>query len=295
VYVVSEHPNFCGSDRLCKIHRFVREEWVLFSLLRTAMTALLSTGVVLAGQAQDTEDPEALFQRIKARVAQHLTQLPNYTCHQTVERLVRTRTTNFQHMDTVELEVAFIGQQELFARPGEDRFGEEPIERLVKGGTMSSTAMGSPIDIIFSQDVAEFKFAGYGKKDGRKTIRYNLRVPVEKSTFRVRHDGKAGMAGYEGSVWVDAETLDLVRVDFKVNRIPSFLGVQLIEESMHYKKLTIGNSEFDLPDKSELAATDSQGTYTLNMINLTACHEYGANSIVKFASPSEGTASRDKQ
>ena len=101
-------------------------------------------------------------------------------------------------------------------------------------------------------------------------------MPIEKSAFLVRHNGAVGVAGYEGSVWVDAETLDLVRVDFKVNRIPSHLGVRLIEQSLHYKKLTIGNSEFDLPDHSELAATDDMGNYSLNMIKLNRCREFGA-------------------
>src|SRR5262245_31251189 len=153
----------------------------------------------------------------------------------------------FQHLDTVELEVAFVGRQELFSRPGENRFGEQSIEKIVSGGTIGNSALGSHIDIILSLDVAEFKYAGAGKKDGHKTLRYDLRVAIEKSAFLVRYNGSEGMAGYEGSVWVDAETLDLVRVDFKVNRIPSYIRVHLIEQSLHYKKLTIGNSEFDLP------------------------------------------------
>jgi hypothetical protein len=102
------------------------------------------------------------------------------------------------------------------------------------------------------------------------------------------------MAGYEGSVWVDPDTFDLVRVDFKVNQIPSFLKVRLIEESLHYKKLTIGNSEFSLPDHSELSATDDMGNYTLNMIKLDRCHEFAAESLVKYGSTVEGSASRDR-
>ena len=243
-------------------------------------------------QAQST-DPEALFQRVKARTAEHLAQLPNYTCHETINRIRRVHNA-FQHLDTVELEVAFVGQQELFSRPGEDRFGEQPIEKMVSGGTIGNSALGSHIDVIFSRDLAEFKYAGTANKDGRKTLRYDLRVPIERSAFRVRHDGSVGMAGYEGTVWVDAETLDLVRVDFKVNRIPSYLKVKLIEESMHYKKLTIGNSEFDLPDHSELSATDDMGNYSLNMIKLDRCREFAAESLVKFGAPTQGTASRDR-
>jgi hypothetical protein len=167
--------------------------------------------------------------------------------------------------------------------------------KLVSGGTIGNGAMGSPIDLIFARSVAEFKFAGAGKKDGHKTFRFDLLVPMEKGDFRVRHNGSVGMAGYDGSVWVDAETLDLVRVEFKVNKIPSYLKVELIEESLHYKKLTIGNSEFSLPDRSTLSATDAMGTYTLNAIKLDRCREYAAESVVKYNPPSQAQGTADRQ
>jgi hypothetical protein len=264
------------------------------AILTAELTALFLSGGVFSLRSQSTDHSDELFQRVKARMAEHLGQLPNYTCHETINRMLRVRS-DFRHLDTVELDVAFVGKQELFSRPGEDKFGEQPIEKLVAGGTIGNSALGSHIDVIFSQDVAEFKYAGECKKDGRKALRFDLRVPIEKSAFWIKRSGRAATAGYEGSVWVDAETLDPVRVDFKANRIPSHLGVRLIEESMHYKKLTIGNSDFDLPDHSELAATDDMGNYTLNMIKLTGCREFAAESVVKYGSPSQGTASRDRQ
>jgi hypothetical protein len=250
--------------------------------------------VAFAAEPPGAKDPNELFQRIKTHSAEHLGKLPNYTCHETVDRILRSRGMT-QHLDRVELEVAFVGQQELFARPGENRFGEEPINKIVSGGTIGNSALGSHIHIIFARDIAEFKYAGECKKDGHKAVRYDLRVPIEKSDFRVRHNGAEGLAGYEGSVWVDAETLDLIRVDFKVNRIPPHLGVRLIEKSLHYKRLVIGNSEINLPDHSTLGATDEAGNYTLNMIKLDQCREFSADSVVKYGPPSEGSASRERQ
>ena len=256
--------------------------------LKAVLASLLLSGAAVALHSQSAEDPELLFQRIKARVAEHLAQLPNYTCRETISRMLRA-SGSFQHLDTVELEVAFVGQQELFSRLGEDRFGEHPIEKLVSGGTINNSALGSHIDLILSQDVAEFKYAGAGKKNGHKTHRYDLRVSIEKSGYLVRRNGKVGVAGYEGSFWVDVDTLDLVRVEFKVNRIPSYLGVRLIEQSLHYKKLKIGNSEFELPQRSELAATDELGNTSLNLIKLDRCREFTGESVVKYGLPSDGS------
>jgi hypothetical protein len=257
------------------------------------LTAFILSGAGLAITAQK-DDSGDLFRRVKENMAKHLAQLPNYACHETIERVLRVGS-DFRHLDTIELEVAFVDKQELFSRPGEVRFGDQPIEKLVSGGTIGNNAMGSHIDVIFSQDVAEFKYSGECKKEGHKALRFDLQVPIEKSSFRVRRNGRTAVAGYKGSVWVDAETLNLVRVDFKVDRIPSNLGVRLIEESLHYKNLTVGNSEFDLPDHSELSATDDTGANTLNMIKLTGCREFAADSVVKYGAPSQGTASRDRQ
>lgn len=227
-------------------------------------------------------------------MAAHFAQLTNYTCHETIDRVVRTGR-EFRHLDTVELEVAFVNSHQLFSRTGENRFGEQAIERIVGGGTIGDGVLGSQIDEIFTREMGQFEYAGECKKDGRKALRFNLRVPVEKSTFLVRHDGRAGAGGYEGSVWVDAETLDPIRVDYKVNQIPSYIGVRLIEESMHYKKMTIGNSQFDLPERSELGATDSMGTYYLNMAKLSRCREFSADSVVKYEVPAKGAAGREQK
>jgi hypothetical protein len=264
------------------------------TILTAKLTALFLTSAVCTVQSQSADPPDGLFQRVKARMAAHLAQLPNYTCHETIQRMLRARG-DFRHLDTVELDVAFVGQQELFSRPGEDKFGEQPVEKLVSGGTIGNSALGSHIDVVFSQDAAEFKYVGECKKDGRKALRFDLRVPMERSTFWVKRNGQSGRAGYEGSVWVDAETLDLVRVDIKANRIPNNIGVRLVEESMHYKKLTIGNSEFHLPGRSELTATDDMGHATVNLIELTGCREFAAESVVRYGAPTQGTANRDRQ
>ena len=189
-----------------------------FQIYPAAWTAGL-TGFLLCG-ATAGEDPDALFQRIKTHMSQHLAHLPNYTCHETIERYLRTGT-SWRHLDQVKLDVIFTGQQEVFSRAGSGQFEEQPVGNLVSSGTIGNTALGSHIDLLLSQEEAQFKYAGTCKKDGHKTLRFDLTVPIEKSRFQVQHEGRAGLAGYQGSLWVDAETYDPVRVDFKVNHIPS--------------------------------------------------------------------------
>src|SRR4029077_16585757 len=91
------------------------------------------------------------------------------------------------------------------------------------------------------------------KKDGHKGYRYDLHVPQEKSGFLIKHDSAQAIVEFDGSVWADAETLELVRVDVKANRIPSHVGVRSVEKSMHYQVMRIADADFRLPRNAQLA------------------------------------------
>lgn len=252
---------------------------------RAGLAVGLGVAVFTGAAAED--DPELLFQRVKAHMSEHLASLPNYTCHETIERAVRMGT-NWSYQDTVELEVAFTGRKEIFLQPGTNHFEEQSFEKAAQGGTLSSRVLGADIDAIFSSESADFKYVGRCKKEGHKTLRFDLRVPIERSHYHIMRMGVDAIAGYEGSVWVDADTLDLVRVDLKANQIPAKVGVTLVLESLHYKPMTIGTSEVALPDHSELSVTEDNGHYSVNTMKLRGCHEYAVDSSVTYELPSKG-------
>jgi hypothetical protein len=265
--------------------RFVRNLAALPALLAVILIAAAAAG-------KPAEDPELLLRKIRTRTAAHLSQLPNYTCREVVDRMLR-RGSTWSHVDTVEFEVAFVGDQELFSRPGEARFGERSIGEMAPG-TIGDGVLGSQVDMIFASDGAEFRYIGTAKKDGHQTFRYDLSVPQDKSGFRVKHDAAQAIVPFEGSVWVDSETLDLVRVDIKVNRIPSYVGVRSVEKSMHYRLMHIADADFLLPRNAELSATDELGNYSLNRISLDRCQEFTGESTIKYGAPTQGSASRDQ-
>lgn len=251
--------------------------------------------VAFAPQSQPAESPDLLLQRMRNRMAVHLSQLSKYTCHEVIDRLVRPiNSGRFEHLDRLDLEVAFIGSEELFSRPGEARFQERNIHNIVTAGTIGNGAFGSRLESVLSADTTALRYVGPSKTDAQKTFRYDFNVPQEKSHFLVRHDSAEGIVGYKGSVWVDAETLDLVRIELKTDGIPAYIGVSVVQESMHYKSMRIGNSDFVLPRRSQLSTFDRLGNYTLNVIGLEHCHEFNGESIVTFDGPAPG-ASADRE
>jgi hypothetical protein len=242
-----------------------------------------------AAEPKAAEDPQLFLQRVRSKIKAHLSQLHNYTCHVVIDRLVRSiSVNNIEHRDRVEIEVAFVGDKELFSRPGQARFGDQSIDQIVPLGMIGNDAFGSHDDDIFSGDAATFEYAGSCKKDGRKTLRYKFRVPETSSLLFVkRADAGGAMVGYQGTVWVDAETLDLVRLEWKTDHIPASVGISSVQKSMRYKIVTIGNSDFLLPFHSELASFDQSGNYRVNMISLDHCLEFNGDSVVTYGTVTE--------
>jgi len=270
--------------------------------LFTATFARLTIGFVLAAAAapaadlKTAEDPDALLQRIRVKMVAYLSQLPNYTCHEVINRLIRRANSgSFDHRDQVELEVAFMGNREFFAQPGAEHFEEQPIQKMVPAGTISTGAFGSSANALFSREGAIFKFAGSSKKEGRATFRFDFQMPEERSGFLVSHDSAQGIVPYKGSFWVDADTLDLVRLELKADHIPSYIGVRLVEESMTYRVMRIRDSDFLLPRDSEVAAFDSYGNYSLNVIRLERCKEFTGQSVVTYDTPPAQGVSAERQ
>jgi len=261
----------------------------------TISLALLTcwTGASTA-QAQATEDPPTLLQHIRGRIAEHLSRLHNYTCHVVVDRLVRTVSSiSSDRRDSVQLDVAFVGGRELFSRPGEARFEEQPIEQMVPRGMIGNDAFGSHDDDVFLGDGVTFKYAGSCKRDGHKAFRFNFHVPLENSRLLVKQVSAAdAMVAYHGSFWVDAETLDMVRLEWKTDHIPSSVEISAVEKSMCYKVVHIGNSDFILPIHSELASFDQGGNYRLNSISLEHCQEFSGHSVVTFGAPVDGASAQ---
>jgi hypothetical protein len=241
---------------------------------------------VLSPAPQVSEDSDIVLNRIRDKMNGYFSQLPNYTCHEVIDRFGRSMASSrLTHLDTVEVEVAFVGNRELFARTPTERFEEQSITKIIPNGTIGNGSFGAHAAALFAGTAATFKYVGPSKKSGHKTIRYDFIVPQEKSQLLVRHHPTAGIVGYKGSFWVDSETLDLVRLELKADHIPSYIGVSLVEDVMEYKPLHIRNTDFLLPYKSELAAEERAGFYYVNMVKLDRCQEFSGNSVVTFGQP----------
>jgi len=240
--------------------------------------------------------PETLLlAKIKVRASENLEKLPNYTCLETIERSRRPASSRrFQLIDVVRLEVAFVNNKELFAWPGSDHFEDRDITDLVSGGAIGNGSFALHARGVFLSRSPGYTFVGERIRDGRATIRFDYRVPMFMSGYRIRVKPLEGIVGYEGSFWVDATSLDLVRLEVRVTEVPPHLPITSGTETLEYRRQRIGEGDFLLPHSSEMVLTDLRGNESHNRISFSACRQYAGESVLSFADAPEGSVEEKK-
>jgi hypothetical protein len=239
----------------------------------------------LAGQsgANENVSPEmVLLGRIRLRIAENLNGLPNYTCTQTIERSRRRSSSRkFEMLDTVRLEVALVDGKELFSWPGADRFEEHDLGEMV-GGTIGNGDFALFAKAVFLSGGAQISIIGKESRDGRDVVRLRYTVPRLVSGYNMRIGEARGIVGYEGAAWVDAGSLDLVRLEVLANDIPPHLALMQAVDVIEYQRLPIGETDFLLPKASDMTMTALDGTETRNRAAFSRCRQYGSSSVLTF-------------
>ncbi len=256
------------------------------------MKAWLALFALLQCQAQQVLPPDlALLAKIKLKVSQNLKQLPNYTCTETIERWVeRSGESQAALIDTVHLEVAYVEGRELFGIAGGAKIDQAEIKKLVRG-TISEGAFATKVNEILLGPAATFHYEGGAELDGRPSESYSFHVARLVSGYRITtHAGSAAL-GYRGRFWVDAKSLDLIRLELAADDIPPTLQLSAASESIEYGPVSIGNGTFLLPRNSELNLVDADGAAARNRTSYRACRQFAAESVLSFTEiPAEPVA-----
>src|SRR5882724_5397733 len=130
-------------------------------------SAIFLLSLSLFAQAPADND---LLARIRVKVKQNLTRLPDYTCIEAIERFTRSKPTDrFATTDKIRLEVAYVHGQELFGWPGAAKIEEPDITKLVSGAIGNGDFAILPESIFFTPS-AKFNFAGETNLDGKHTV-----------------------------------------------------------------------------------------------------------------------------
>jgi hypothetical protein len=238
--------------------------------------------LALCGQVPGDTD---LLGRVRVKVRENLTRLPNYTCLETIERAQRRKSTDkFTVSDNIRLEVAYVEGKELFGWPGAAKIEEPDIRKLVRGAIGNGDFAITPRNIFFTPS-AKIQLAGETDIGGKHAVRFEFSVPRSANVYSIESDSARDYVGLQGSFWVNSGTLDLIRIESAAFDIPFNLHVESSLTTLNYGPVSIGSSTFVLPQHSELVMISANGYQSRNRMTFHGCRQFSGVSVLKFDEP----------
>ena len=272
----------------------------MFLGMRLVACALLAMATL--AQAQPTASPEDLYQRARQRVIDDIKRLPNFTCVQTITRrvygpaahkrppkcadILRDRETPNHRLplvtwDRLRLDVAIADKHEVYSWVGASRFDESDIRQLVGGGQTVMGDFGSLLLSIFD-DHTTMRFLGERKVRERRLFEYSYETSVQSSDYRVRVGPEQFNTAYEGSVFLDPNTADAVRVTARSAELPELTGYCQATRELDYSRLRIGAGDAIIPREASSWAVGRDGVAMVSSSDYSACREYIGESSLRF-------------
>ena len=213
--------------------------------------------------------------------------MPNFTCVETIERSQRDGATKkYELLDTIRLEVALVEGRELYAWPGASKFEEADVTKLVGGrGAIGSGDFALHAKSIFLTGKAKFKYLGLEELNGKPAYKFHFQVPIGSSDYWMKASGGEGEVGYQGQVWHDKDSLDLLRLEMTVDEIPATVPLRGGHKLIEYARLPIGDGTYVLPVSMDMTLVNMQGGENRNKTVFSRCRQYTGESTLIFDEP----------
>jgi hypothetical protein len=283
--------------------------------------SLFLCGVVVCLQAQP--DPGDLLQRVTSKVLETVDRLPKYMCTQTIDRsqyepqagpaghscgppsdvealmevslgVERNKPLLLNTSDRLRLDVAVSAGREMYSWVGESRFEDRSLFQLVRSGALSTGSFASLLTVVFRDDHASFSYKGGITEAGRRLADFEFRVPVQSSHYIYTGAGNRVTTAYYGSILVDPQTADLVRLTVHTERLPPETGSCEASTTLDYSRVRMNGAEFLLPNRGQLQILDANGMNSRNSTVYSSCHEFLGESTPHFDAPEPGAPAAGK-
>jgi hypothetical protein len=219
-------------------------------------------------------DPQDLLTRIREHLGEYVSKLPDYTCRVTIERSSRrTGRSPFELTDRLRLEVAYTGGNELYAWPGSAAFERSIDELLPAHGMVSDGSYALHMRTLFLRNVAQFG----PPKAAHGQVELPFTVPAVRSGYALTTSEGSVPAGLEGTLWLDGSTLDVERLDVRVET-----RLAVTAETTTYARARIGDVDFVVPQTSELILIDPGRIQLRNFSRFDDYHRFAGTSTVRY-------------
>ena len=216
-----------------------------------------SAGKVVATGPQP---PDPFIEETRKVVRDYLDEMPDFICQQDIQRYFDYDGSGaWEKADTLVYELTYNRKGESY-KPI-NSVGR-PVTRSIElaGGATSTGDFAVGLALLFDPETKTvFKPAGKERLSNRQTLLYDYTVPKASSKMIVKAEGADPLTvGYTGTVWIDAETKKVLRIDQATDDLPKSYPITNSESSVDYDivKLRGLDVDFLLPTRAEFIIGD---------------------------------------
>lgn len=209
--------------------------------------------------------------------------LPNFICTQVTRRFEDPSGLEFwQSQDTVVEKLSFFEQKEdyklLFVN---NRAFTGTRERI--GGTVTRGEFGTRLKEVFDRkSEATFEWERWATLRGKRMHVFHYAIRQERSEYSVQYGTSVTVPGYEGFVYIDRDTLAVMRITQEVKQMPVGFPIQSILAILDYDYTKVADQEFVLPLKASTVARMGKHLFK-NDVEFRNYNRFGAEATITFA------------
>jgi hypothetical protein len=210
--------------------------------------------------------------------------IPNFTVQQNTTRYFSTAfPAQWRALDVVTSDVVVVDGKEDYRNI---QVNGKPSSRAVeKSGAWSTGEFVTMLeDVLSPYTQATFRKSTDETLGGRPSYTYNFRVLQENSNWDIyAPDGSKATPAYTGTIWIDKETFNIMRIEEQTGPMPSSFPFDKAESMVEYSFVRIDNKSYTLPVHSEvLTCQRGSSTCTKNEINFQNYRKFAADSTITF-------------
>jgi hypothetical protein len=205
--------------------------------------------------------------------------LPNFVVTQLVTRSVQhPGARDWRVQDTLDVQLTYRADkgEEYKLVSIDGRPARQSYDQL--GGSTSAGEFGSFLASLFAPSSrAQFREIKHDYFRNRDTVIYDFTVKKVNSTVQItdKDQDRSIITAYKGSLWIDTDTKQVLRVESSSFDIAPGFPITLAENSVEYDWVTIAGQRYLLPVRAEvLLGRDRDRYYSKNVIEFRNYHKY---------------------
>jgi hypothetical protein len=230
-----------------------------------------------------SEEQGRILDQVRDYALDYSKKLPNFICTQVTRRYVDPSGLEFWHQqDTITAKLSFFEQKEDYKVVlVNNRYVNTTMEKL--GGATSTGEFGSMMKDIFEPGShTSFEWERWATLRGRRMYVFAYNVPQQYSKWSIVYDGRDMVRPqYGGLIYIDRETLAVMRITLEARNLPASFAVQAANTQLDYDMQNIAGTPYVLPLRASVRMRSGK-VLTKNDQEYRMYNRFGAEATITF-------------